>query len=56
MNTHTALSPPESVSLEWGGKTGLAKYHLPPERNPDTDQDSLALGIISPQEEAVVVR
>ena len=27
----------ESVALEWGSKTGLAKYHLAPDKSQDTE-------------------
>ena len=45
----------ESTAYEWKGKTGLIKYRLH-SSNPDTERDSLALGLITPSAQAVLLR
>ena len=45
----------ESTAYEWKGKTGLIKYRIH-STNPDTERDSLALGLITPSTQAVLLR
>ena len=45
----------ESTAYEWKGKTGLIKYRIH-SSNPDTETDSLALGLITPSSQAVLLR
>merc|ERR1719460_1853005 len=44
----------ESVALEWGSNTGLAKYR--PDESLNTETDTLALGVITALEEATLLR
>ena len=46
----------EATAYEWRSKTGLIKYHFHPTSSPDTERDSLALGLITPVTEAVLLR
>ena len=46
----------ESTAVEWMTKTGLVKYHYPPNQNIGTQQDRLSLGLITPKSDAVMLR
>ena len=46
----------ESTSLEWRAKTGLVRYTIPVAVPGGQGTDRLAVGIISPQTDAVLVR
>ena len=45
----------ESTAYEWKGKTGLVKYRFH-SSSPDTERDSLAVGLITPSSQAVILR
>ena len=46
----------EAVAYEWGVSGGVMKYTYPSDKRPDTSDDVLSLGFISPSFDAVLVR
>ncbi len=46
----------EAVAYEWGHKAGMIKFSYPSDKRPDTSEDLLSLGFISPSFDAVLVR
>jgi hypothetical protein len=56
--SNSILLPLESTSLEWRAKTGLVRFTIPLAVSGGhmTTTDRLALGIITPQTDAVLVR
>ena len=46
----------EAVAYEWGVNGGVMKYTYPSDKRPDTSEDVLSLGFISPSFDAVLVR
>ena len=46
----------EAVTYEWGANGGSMKYTYPTDKRPDTSEDILSLGFISPSFDAVLVR
>lgn len=46
----------EAVAYEWGDKGGVMEYTYPADKRPDTSEDVLSLGFISPSFDAVLVR
>ena len=46
----------EAVAYEWGVSGGVMKYTYPSDKRPDTSEDVLSLGFISPSFDAVLVR
>ena len=47
---------PEAVAYEWGANGGMIKYSYPTDKRPDTSEDVLSLGFISPSFDAVLIR
>lgn len=47
---------PESTAYEFGGGSGLMTFQYPEGRWPDTRRDLLALGFMTSQEDAVMLR
>ena len=54
--TQTPLFIAEAVAYEWGVNGGVMKYTYPSDKRPDTSEDVLSLGFISPSFDAVLVR
>ena len=50
------ISFTEAVTYEWGANGGSMKYTYPSDKRPDTSEDVLSLGFISPSFDAVLVR
>ena len=46
----------DSVVYEWYGSGGTVTYYYPEEKRPDTKDDLLSLGFITPSFDAVLVR
>lgn len=46
----------ESVSYEFGPNKGILQYTFPPGHQPDTEEDLLALGLITLKSDAVILR
>lgn len=46
----------ESIAYEFGATKGLIQYTFPPGRQPDTEDDSIALGVITTKTDAVLLR
>lgn len=46
----------ESIAYEFGANKGLVQYQFPPGRQPDTEDDSIALGFITMKSDAVLLR
>ena len=46
----------EAVAYEWGANGGMIKYSYPTDKRPDTSEDVLSLGFISPSFDAVLIR
>jgi len=46
----------ESVAYEFGANRGLIQYTFPPSRQPDTEEDFIALGFITVKSDAVLLR
>ena len=46
----------DSVVYEWYGSGGTVTYYYPEEKRPDTKDDLLSLGFITPSLDAVLVR
>ncbi|GAB0092873.1 neurexin-1 [Sergentomyia squamirostris] len=46
----------ESVSYEFGHNRGIIQYTFPPGNQPDTEEDQIALGIITMKSDAVLLR
>lgn len=46
----------ESISYEFGNNKGLIQYNFPPGRQPDTEEDSIALGFVTTKSDAVLLR
>ena len=46
----------ESVAFHWGPKPGLIRYYFQEGNRPNTKSDSLSFGIITPLENAVLLR
>lgn len=44
------------MAYEWGPKGGCVEYTYPADKRPDTSEDVLSLGFISPSFDAVLVR
>ena len=44
------------MTYEWGANGGSMKYTYPSDKRPDTSEDVLSLGFISPSFDAVLVR
>ncbi len=44
------------MAYEWGVNGGVMKYTYPSDKRPDTSEDVLSLGFISPSFDAVLVR
>ena len=49
---------PESTAFEWGsgGNGGIVSYQYPSDKRPDTNNDMLSLGFITPSFDAVLAR
>ncbi len=50
------MSFADSVAYQWGVNGGVIRYVYPPERRPDTSEDLLSLGFITPSFDAVLAR
>lgn len=50
------LSKTESVAYEFGSNKGMIQYMFPPGKQPDTEEDSIALGFITTKSDAVLLR
>ena len=46
----------ESVAFHWGPKPGLIRYYFQEGNRPNTKSDSLSFGIITPLENAILLR
>lgn len=46
----------ESVAYEFGAGRGLITYQFPPGRQPDTEEDNIALGFMTLKSDAVLLR
>lgn len=46
----------ESVAYEFGAGRGLIQYQFPPGNQPDTEEDNIALGLITSKTDAVILR
>lgn len=46
----------ESVAYEFGSNKGMIQYVFPADRQPDTGEDSIALGFITTVSDAVLLR
>lgn len=46
----------ESISYEFGNNKGLIQYTFPPGRQPDTEEDNIALGFVTTKSDAVLLR
>lgn len=46
----------ESVAYEFGSNKGMIQYMYPPGKQPDTEEDSIALGFITTKSDAVLLR
>ncbi|XP_062702509.1 neurexin 1 isoform X5 [Aedes albopictus] len=46
----------ESISYEFGTNKGLIQYTFPPGRQPDTEEDNIALGFVTTKSDAVLLR
>lgn len=46
----------ESVAYEFGSNKGMIQYMYPPGKQPDTEEDSIALGFITTKADAVLLR
>ncbi|XP_065079227.1 neurexin 1 isoform X3 [Ochlerotatus camptorhynchus] len=46
----------ESISYEFGTNKGLIQYTFPPGRQPDTEEDNIALGFVTTKFDAVLLR
>lgn len=46
----------ESVAYEFGANKGMIQYTFPPGRQPDTEEDAIALGFITTKPDAVLLR
>lgn len=46
----------ESVAYEFGSNKGMIQYMFPAGKQPDTEEDSLALGFITTKSDAVLLR
>lgn len=46
----------ESVAYEIGSKKGIIQYTFPAGKQPDTEEDSIALGFITTKADAVLLR
>jgi neurexin len=46
----------ESVAYEFGANRGLIQYQFPPGNQPDTEEDNVALGLITSKTDAVLLR
>lgn len=46
----------ESVAYEFGSNKGMIQYMFPPGKQPDTEEDSIALGFITTKSDAVLLR
>lgn len=46
----------ESVAYEFGGKKGIIQYTFPAGKQPDTEDDAIALGFITTKSDAVLLR
>lgn len=46
----------ESVSYEFGPNKGILQYTFPPGNQPDTEEDLIALGLITLKSDAVILR
>ncbi|XP_052863828.1 neurexin-1 [Anopheles cruzii] len=46
----------ESISYEFSNSKGLIQYNFPPGRQPDTEEDSIALGFVTTKSDAVLLR
>ncbi|XP_058463051.1 neurexin-3 isoform X2 [Malaya genurostris] len=46
----------ESISYEFGNNKGLIQYTFPPGRQPDTEEDNVALGFVTTKSDAVLLR
>lgn len=51
-----SLSKTESVAYEFGSNKGMIQYMFPPGKQPDTEEDSIALGFITTKSDAVLLR
>jgi hypothetical protein len=48
--------PSDSVAYEWGDAGGVVSYRYAHDRRPDTNEDVLSLGFITPAYDAILVR
>lgn len=46
----------ESVAYEFSSNKGMIQYTYPPGKQPDTEEDSIALGFITNKADAVLLR
>lgn len=46
----------ESVAYEFGANKGMIQYLFPPGKQPDTEEDSIAIGFITMKSDAVLLR
>lgn len=46
----------ESVAYEFGGNKGMIQYTFAAGKQPDTEEDSIALGFITMKSDAVLLR
>ncbi|XP_050084975.1 neurexin-1 isoform X2 [Anopheles aquasalis] len=46
----------ESISYEFSNSKGLIQYNFPPGRQPDTEEDNIALGFVTTKSDAVLLR
>lgn len=46
----------ESVAYEFGANKGIIQYLFPPGKQPDTEEDSIAIGFITMKSDAVLLR
>jgi neurexin len=46
----------EPISYEFGANRGLIQYIFPPGHQPDTEEDNIALGLITMKSDAVLFR
>ena len=46
----------ESVAYEFGASRGLIQYQFPPGNQPDTEEDNIALGLMTLKTDAVLLR
>lgn len=46
----------ESVAYEFGASRGMIQYTFPAGKQPDTEEDAIALGFITTKSDAVLLR